>query len=192
MTPSHLGRDESPCHDEPGTYQRNSNDLQKAVSRRSVIKTAVVAAAAGAATGSVLSGAVVSAAAGATTTGNDRKTTGRLGTPSTAAAPAVVYLVDRPTIRVDASLGNDFRVKISGDRRMGRPSNPVDGQKIIFQITQGAGGRHTITWQRGYAFSASLPQPDLSTRPGDTDLLGFIYNKALDRWLLAAYVKGFA
>ena len=56
-----------------------------------------------------------------------------------AVAPAVVALTDAGTIAVDASLGNDFRVTIGGNRTMGTPANPADGQKITFQVTQGTG-----------------------------------------------------
>ena len=93
-------------------------------------------------------------------------------------APAVVALTDAATIAVDASLGNDFRVTIAGNRTMGNPSNPANGQQIIFQVTQGSGGSFTLTWGSGYEFSAALPQPTLSTTAGQTDLLGFIYNAA--------------
>ena len=93
-------------------------------------------------------------------------------------APAVVVLTDAATIAVDASLGNDFRVTIAGNRTMGNPSNPTDGQKITLQITQGAGGSSAITWGSVYQFSDGLPQPILSTTAGQTDLLAFIYNAA--------------
>ncbi|MGO8886270.1 MAG: hypothetical protein ACLP7J_06905 [Streptosporangiaceae bacterium] len=109
-----------------------------------------------------------------------------------AVAPAVVVLTDAATIAVDASLGNDFRVTIAASRTMASPSNPADGQKITFQVTQGTGGSFTITWGSAYEFSAGLPQPTLSTTAGQTDLLGFIYNAAKGKWLLAAYVNGFS
>lgn len=109
-----------------------------------------------------------------------------------AVAPAVVPLTDAATIAVDASLGNDFRVTIATDRTMGDPSNPANGQQIIFQVTQGSGGSAGITWGSGYEFSAGLPQPTLSTVAGETDLLGFIYNAAKSSWLLAAFVNGFS
>jgi hypothetical protein len=110
---------------------------------------------------------------------------------SGAVAPAVVVLTDASTIAVDASLGNDFRVTIAGSRTVGNPANPVDGQKIVFQVTQGAGGPFTLNWANGYEFSTGLPQPALSTTAGQTDLLAFIYNAAKARWLLAASVNGF-
>ena len=109
-----------------------------------------------------------------------------------AVAPAVVVLTDSTTIAVDASLGNDFRVTIAGNRTLGNPSNPTDGQKIIFQVTQGSGGNFTLSYGSGYEFSTGLPQPTLSTTAGQTDLLAFIYNEQKGKWLLAAFVSGFA
>ena len=100
-------------------------------------------------------------------------------------------LTDTSTIPVDASLGNDFRVTIAGNRTMRNPSNPAPGQQIIFQITQGSGGPYTIAWDSDYEFSGGLPEPVLSANAGQTDLLGFIYNAARARWLLAAFVNGF-
>ena len=83
-----------------------------------------------------------------------------------AVAPTVVALTDAATIAVDASLGNDYRVAIAGNRTMGNPSNPTDGQTIVVQITQGSGGSFTITWGSSYGFSSGLPQPTLSTGAG--------------------------
>ena len=99
---------------------------------------------------------------------------------------------DAATIAVDASLGNDFRVTIAGNRTLGNPANPADGQKIVVQVTQGTGGDFTLSYGSAYEFSTGLPQPTLSTTAGDTDLLAFIYNAAKGKWLLAAYVTGFA
>ena len=132
-------------------------------------------AAAGAA-GSVLTGAISGPASAA-----EQATTVEPG----AVAPAVVFLTDAATIAVDASLGNDFRVTIAGNRTMGSPADPADGQKITFQVTQGSGGPFTLAWSTVYEFSTGLPQPTLSTTAGQTDLLGFIYNAAKGKWLLA-------
>ena len=109
-----------------------------------------------------------------------------------ALAPAVVNLTDAATIAVDASKGNDLRVTIAGNRTMGNPANPSNGQQIIFQVTQGSGGSFTLGWGSAYEFSTSLPQPTLSTASGQTDLLGFVYNPAKGVWLLAAFVNGFS
>jgi hypothetical protein len=153
----------------------------KPLSRRKLIRRAAGVAAVGAA-GTVLAEAIASPAHAAAAT-----TTVEQG----ALAPAVVMLTDAPTISVDASQGNDFRVTLGASRTMGTPANPTDGQQIIFQVTQGSGGSAAITWATGYEFSTELPQPTLSTAAGQTDLLGFIYNSAKSSWLLAAFVNGF-
>jgi hypothetical protein len=150
----------------------------QALSRRKIFKRAAGVAALGAA-GAVLTEAVASPAVAATTVEQG------------ALSPAVVALTDAPTIAVDASAGNDFRVTLAASRTMGTPSNPANGQQIIFQIMQGSAGSATLTWTPGYEFSTELPQPTLSTAPGQTDLLGFIYNAAKGTWLLAAFVYGF-
>lgn len=147
--------------------------------RRSALKKALGLAAIGVAGGAALAEARPGAALAATTT------------ESGAIAPAVVNLEDAPTIAVDASLGNDFRVTVAASRIMGNPANAVDGQKILMQITQGGAGSSAITWGSSYEFSAALPQPTLSTTVGQTDLLAFIYNSTKAKWLLVAFVNGF-
>ena len=151
---------------------------QQSLSRRKIFKGAVGVAAVGVAGASVL---VQASPASAATT-----------TEQGALAPAVVSLTDAATIAVDASLGNDFRVTIGGNRSMANPANPTDGQQIIFQVTQGGAGSAAITWGSSYEFSTGLPQPTLSTAAGQTDLLGFVYNARKSSWLLAAFVNGFS
>jgi hypothetical protein len=162
---------------------------REALSRRKILKSGAGAAAIGAAGGPVLAGVVAPSALAASKSAAARQAT---TVEQSAVAPAVVALTDATNITVDASLGNDFRVTIAASRTMGNPSNAVNGQQIIFQITQGSGGSSAITWGSGYEFSAGLPQPTLSTTAGQTDLLGFIFNAAKGKWLLAAFVNGFS
>lgn len=150
-----------------------------ALSRRKIFKGVV---------GVAIGGAVLAEVTASPASAAEQATTVEPG----ALAPAVVHLTDAATIAVDASLGNDFRVTIGGNRTMGTPSNPENGEQIIFQITQGTGAPNTITWASGYEFSAGLPQPTLSTTAGQTDLLGFVYNASIGTWLLAAFVNGFS
>ncbi len=105
-------------------------------------------------------------------------------------APAVVNLTDAATIAVDAALGNDFRVTIGASRAIGTPANPIDGQRITFQITQGAGGNFTVSWSSAYNFGAA-GAPVLSRPDGATDVVGFIYNAANSAWLCAGSALGF-
>lgn len=158
--------------------QRPNRDL----SRRNIVRSVAGVVALGTAGAGLaeLSGSPAKAA----TTGTAAETGGL--------APSVVNLTDAASIAVDASAGNDFRVTLGGNRTLATPSNPTDGQKITFQVTQGTGGPYTLTWGDGYAFASSLPQPTLSMAAGQTDLLGFIYNAAMGQWLFAGYINGFA
>ena len=161
--------------------RRRDPDSGQVLSRRKIFKGAMGVAAAGA------GGAVLTAANSSPASAAAQATTVEPG----AIAPAVVNLTDAATIAVDASQGNDFRVTIAGNRTMGNPANPANGQQIIFQVTQGSGGSFTLSWGSGYEFAAEMPQPSLSTTAGQTDLLGFVYNGAKGTWLLAAFVNGF-
>ncbi len=165
----------------PETHDRSgpTGSLPADLGRRSALKKALGLAAAGAVGGSALAETFASPASAATTT------------ETGAIAPAVVNLTDAPTIAVDASLGNDFRVTIAASRAMGNPVNAVDGQKILMQITQGPAGSSTVTWGSSYEFCAALPQPASSTTAGQTDLLAFVYNGTKSKWLLVAVVNGF-
>ena len=143
------------------------------LSRRRVFKRAAGVAVAGAAGGSVLTAAnAPPARAAGGVVAAPQATTVQQG----ALAPAVVVLTDAGTIAVDASQGNDFRVTIAGNRTLGNPANPTDGQKIVFHVTQGSGDGFTLAYGSGYEFSTGLPQPTLSNTAGDTDLLAFVYN----------------
>lgn len=150
----------------------------KLIDRRRIFR-GVFGVAAATAGGAVLTTATAASAAAQT------------ATASGAITPAVVSLTDAPTVVVDASLGNDFRLTVGGNRTMATPTNPANGEQIIFQVTQGPGSPFTLTWDSGYEFSADLPQPTLSTAAGQTDLLGFVYNATKGTWLLAAFLNGF-
>jgi hypothetical protein len=164
---------------EAGSDLYSTVGTEKALSRRKLLKRAVGLAAVGVTGGFALGETLAAPALAATT-----KQKG-------AVAPTVVALRDAPTITVDASLGNDFRVTIAGNRTMGNPSHPMDGQHILLHITQGAGAPFTIAWASHYEFSAGLRLPDPSTAVGQTDLFAFIYNATKGKWLLVAYVIGF-
>lgn len=158
---------------------RQSSKASQAASGNEVSRRVFAGAVGVAAIGSVLAESGTALAAGGTTV------------ESAAVAPAVVELTDGSTIAVNASLGNDFRVTLGGNRTFGNPSNATDGQQIIFQITQGSGGPFTVSWGSAYEFAPGLPAPTLSTTAGQTDLLGFVYNAAIGTWLFAAFVNGF-
>lgn len=118
---------------------------------------------------------------------NNKKATTRLGGML---APRVVSLTDTATIAVDASAANDFRVTLGGNRVLGTPTNPTDGQRITFHVTQDATGSRLLTYDTGYSFGSSAA-PTLSTAAGKLDVLGFVYNAAKGKWLYTGSTGGF-
>jgi hypothetical protein len=108
-----------------------------------------------------------------------------------------VALTDAATIATDASLGNFFTVTLGGNRTMGAPTNPSDGQMILYRITQDGTGSRTLSFASGTSgsFKAGadlpFPSPVLSTAAAAIDYYGFIYSSAAARWHLMAYARGF-
>ena len=106
----------------------------------------------------------------------------------------VVALTDNPTIAVNASLGNHFRVTLGGNRTLGTPTwtgSPVDGQKITFEIIQDLTGSRTLAYSGAYAFGATVPSPTLTTTASKRDFLGFIFNSTASAWYCLAVSLGY-
>jgi len=102
-----------------------------------------------------------------------------------------VALTDAATIAVDASLGNLFVVTLGGNRTMGVPSTPSDGQQVLFEIIQDGTGSRTVTWSSstgGYAFD--VPTPILATDPGARNFLSFVYDLTTNKWRYASTPGG--
>jgi hypothetical protein len=100
--------------------------------------------------------------------------------------PAVVTLSQSGgSVAVNAALGNDFRLTLTASGwTIANPSNPVDGQGIVFVLTQDATGSRTLTWGSAYNFGAG-GAPTLSTAANAIDVLGFIYDSAISKWVYA-------
>jgi hypothetical protein len=107
-------------------------------------------------------------------------------------APAVVALTDAATIAVNAALGNVFRVTLGGNRTLGAPTNPVDGQEVNFEITQDGTGSRTLAYASAYEFSTTIASPTLSTAAGDVDMLSFRYSAVNSKWRCTRVVLGSA
>ncbi|HEY3955702.1 MAG TPA: hypothetical protein VGM53_20220 [Streptosporangiaceae bacterium] len=172
-------------HTQPTTGGQAAG-LEQTPNRRNVARRAAGVVAAGAAASALLE--AMAGPALAAGNGTAEPDTNQF---TQAVVPAVVLLADKATIAVNAALGNDFRVTLGGNRRMGKPASPMQGQQIIFQITQGPGAPHKLTWAAKYEFTADVPEPTLSTTAGQTDLVGFVYNATKGTWLCAGFVGGF-
>jgi len=118
-------------------------------------------------------------------------TLNRTLTATKAIMSGVFALTDAATIATDATNGNEFTVTLGGNRTMGAPTNPVDGQKILYRLTQDGTGSRTMAWNAVFAFSSSLPSPTLTTTAGGIDYIAFVYSSASSKWHCLAYTLGF-
>lgn len=106
-------------------------------------------------------------------------------------ARASVALTDAATIATDASLGNHFRVTLGGNRTMGAPTNPIDGQKIIYELIQDGTGSRTMTWNAVFVWGVDVTVPTLTTTASKRDFIGFVYNSTAAKWYGLAVAKGY-
>ena len=119
-----------------------------------------------------------------------RDLTARNITQSGAYYSSVVALTDAATIATDASLGNIFTVTLGGNRTLGAPTNPVDGQKITYRIRQDATGSRTLAFNAVFNFPASLAGLSLSTSINAFDYIGAQYNSVTSKWDVLAFTSG--
>lgn len=116
---------------------------------------------------------------------------GALSTSASFAA-GVASLADASTILVNAALGCTFRVTLGGNRTLANPTNPTDGQRIIFEITQDSTGSRTLSFGSAYIFGTTVTSPTLSTSPGTVDVLGFAFvGGSVNRWRCLAVALGY-
>lgn len=102
---------------------------------------------------------------------------------------APVALADGPTINTDASLGTQFAVTLGGNRTLANPTNGVDGQKVIWAITQDTAGGRTLTL--GSAFDLGMLTMTLSTVANRVDYLGAVYRATAGKWDVLAFNAGY-
>lgn len=100
-------------------------------------------------------------------------------------------LTDAATITVDAGTGNHFRVTLGGNRTLAAPTNPTEGQRIVFEIIQDATGSRTLTWNGSYAFGTDVPSPTLTATANKRDFVTFVYNSTTAKWYCVEAVKGY-
>jgi hypothetical protein len=113
--------------------------------------------------------------------------------PIGANAPSqVIALTDAATITTDASYGHHFRVTIAGNRTLGAPTNPTDGQRALWEVTaSGASRTLSLTGGAGgFAFGSDITGLT-ATASGKTDMIGAVYSATANAWRVVAYVKGY-
>jgi len=104
----------------------------------------------------------------------------------------VAALTDAATIATDAALGNNFRVTLGGNRTLGSPTNPNNGQRITWEFIQDATGSRTLTLVSTFGLGTDVPAVVLSTTAGRRDYLTAIYNSTVPRWSVIDFKRGYS
>ena len=127
-------------------------------------------------------GTVTSVATDSTLSGGTITTTGTLSinlansnTWTKAQKGSFYALTDASTIAVDASLSNNFKVILGGNRTLGVPTNLVAGQSGVFLVKQDITGSRTLAYSWCYEFAGGTV-PTLTTTKGAKDELPYIIN----------------
>jgi len=102
---------------------------------------------------------------------------------------AVVALVFGANVPTDASTGNVFTLTLTGTANISAPTNPVNGQKITYRVTQDATGGRTLTFDPIFNFGNSIYAQTLTANK--TDYIGCIYNSSTVKWDVVAFSRGF-
>lgn len=91
----------------------------------------------------------------------------------------VTTLTDGTTISVDASLNDNFRVTLGGNRTLANPTNLVNGQVINIRIKQDATGSRTLAYGTKYKFPGGTA-PVLTTTANAYDFMSCQYDSTDD------------
>lgn len=102
-----------------------------------------------------------------------------------------VTLTDAATVATDASLSSHFRVTLAGNRTLGNPANPVDGQRVTWELIQDATGSRTITLDSKFGLGTDIASVTLTTTATKRDFLTAVYNGVSDKWYVIDFRKGY-
>lgn len=98
-------------------------------------------------------------------------------------------LTSGTTVASDWSLGNQFRLSLAHNATLSNPTNPADGQMVIYEIIQTAGAN---TLALGAKFNdPNVYYTGLSAAAGTRSILGVRYNLADDQFDVMAFAAGY-
>lgn len=100
-------------------------------------------------------------------------------------ATTYAVITELPTTIIDCTASNAQQLTLTGNRVMGLPTNPLDGEEIDLIVIQDATGSRTLTWNAVFLFAGGTV-PVLSTTPAAIDRFRMIYNASLAKWLVGA------
>lgn len=103
-----------------------------------------------------------------------------------------VVLSDAGTVAVDASLGNYFRLTLTATgHTLGNPTNATDGQMLLFELIQAAGGGDTLALDTKFTFGLGITSFTMTATASKRDFLGVVYNSTADKFFVIALAQGY-
>lgn len=103
--------------------------------------------------------------------------------------PATIALTDAATIATDASLGSRFTVTLGGNRTLGAPTNPREGQRCMWLLKQDATGSRTLTLNSAFHVPTGMTVT-LSTAAATVDAIEAVYSSFVSGWIVTNFLKG--
>ncbi len=103
----------------------------------------------------------------------------------------VTTLTDAASVATDASLGNHFRLTTTQNFTLSNPTNPTDGQRVVWEIIQDGTGSRTITLDTKFQLGSDISSVTLTTTASKRDFLTAIYNVVADKWYVVGFAKGY-
>lgn len=95
-------------------------------------------------------------------------------------------VTEAPTTIVNCNDSNCQVLTLTGNRTMGVPTNPRDGETIDLLVVQDATGNRTLTWNAIFLFEGGVA-PVLATAPAAADRFSMIYNANLTKWFVGHF-----
>lgn len=105
--------------------------------------------------------------------------------------PVITTLTPGTTVATDASLGDFFRLTPAQNFTLSNPTNPTDGQRCIWEITQDGTGSRLITLGTQFALGTEITAITLSTTAAKVDYIGAIYSSGATKWRIVSFVRGY-
>jgi hypothetical protein len=113
------------------------------------------------------------------------------GTITPAQKPTPTALTPGTTVAVDASLNDVFTLVPAQNFTLSNPTNPRNGQRIVFRIKQDGTGSRVLTLDTKYRLGTDITAVVLTTTASKTDYLTVYYDSTDDKFDVVAFVKGY-
>lgn len=97
---------------------------------------------------------------------------------------AQTVTISGAAIATNYSLGCKLYATLShlATTAISNPTNPIDGGKLLYALTQDGTGSNIVTWDTAFDFGIS-GAPVLSTAAAAVDYIGFSYDANLSKWV---------